>query len=444
VTQRVAVVGGGISGLTAAHRLRTDEGVSVTVYESGATVGGRAGSIHLEGRNLNLGAQFIADFYRDTLALIAELGLAGQVARRKQTAEIVRDLTPVPLWPLKELLTSPALSTTAKIRLLGLLPTLLRTWRDLDVHQLSRSRRHDRRTVAEHISRRCGREDLDYLFGPLLRALLYWDADTTSMTVANAALKAFLTSHRTLHFPDGLQQLSDRLAAGVEVTTGVTITAVHPEGTEYQLIEADGRRHGPFDAVVLAVPAPVALRLWAPLADYAFLRGVDYSRSVHLAFEVDAGAPDYPSGSTLFALSASPGIASFNSTFDPACDSGPGARRLISVFLSDQGYQQLAGLDDPALSDAVLGILADQIRPQVWHRNAVPAHVQRWEFALPKFDVGYVAALTLFKRTFRIPGLALAGDYLVAPYIDGAVTSGIEAAAGIAAHLRTRRHLIAP
>ena len=72
---RVAVVGAGPAGLTAAHRLRA-MGHEVTVMEAGPLVGGRTHTEHFgPGHWSDDGAGWLGTFYPDTLALLDELGL---------------------------------------------------------------------------------------------------------------------------------------------------------------------------------------------------------------------------------------------------------------------------------------------------------------------------------------------------------------------------------
>jgi oxygen-dependent protoporphyrinogen oxidase len=57
------------------------------------------------------------------------------------------------------------------------------------------------------------------------------------------------------------------------------------------------------------------------------------------------------------------------------------------------------------------------------------AVVHRWDPMLPQFRAGYLRHLAAFlKRTDRTPRLAFAGDYLIGPYTEAALTSGLRAA----------------
>ncbi len=69
----------------------------------------------------------------------------------------------------------------------------------------------------------------------------------------------------------------------------------------------------------------------------------------------------------------------------------------------------------------------------------VATHVQRWPEALPFFDVGHFKRLRSFENgeiENQEQPIAFAGDYLGGPFMEGAFTSGIQAAERLDARLR--------
>src|SRR5271155_2052244 len=77
----VIVVGGGLSGLAAAHAAR-QAGLGVQVLERSERIGGRVRTENVGGVYIEVGAAFISKFYDATIALIEELGLAPELVRR--------------------------------------------------------------------------------------------------------------------------------------------------------------------------------------------------------------------------------------------------------------------------------------------------------------------------------------------------------------------------
>ena len=91
MTLRVAVVGGGISGLTAAHRLRTLlPGAAVTVLERRGRVGGVLRTVDLAVLPYDVGAEAFLWRRPEVRDLLDELGLRDQVVHPGGAAPSVR------------------------------------------------------------------------------------------------------------------------------------------------------------------------------------------------------------------------------------------------------------------------------------------------------------------------------------------------------------------
>lgn len=435
----VVVVGAGMAGLTAARQLR-QAGHRVVVLESGDRVGGRLRTALVDGRPHDVGAQFISGFYRRTRELMSNVDLSGQLVRRSQRAFIVRD-GQQGLWPLPGLLGGHALSASAKLGLTRIVGDLVSNGSRLDIHDLSKAARLDTESTDTYIRRKVGDETLNYFFAPLSRGLLYWDTDTTSAPVMLAILKAFATNRGgTYRIDGGIARLPEALSRDLPVYGNQPVRRILRTDDGFHVDTTDGWRvHA--KSVVCATTAETAnvIAPGVPREVTDLLETTTYSRTAMATFRVPREVRDYPEGAILFPVSASADISSVNPHYDNAEDADPRADRLVNVCLSTAGFDKYRDLDDEALGTAVVRQLGFLLGRCDWLSSATLAAVHRWQTALPRFAVGHLRKLAAFQRAqSRLRGLAFAGDYTAAPYIDGAVHSGMTAAGHIQRWLATQ------
>jgi oxygen-dependent protoporphyrinogen oxidase len=108
----------------------------------------------------------------------------------------------------------------------------------------------------------------------------------------------------------------------------------------------------------------------------------------------------------------------------------PAGAGLVNAALTASAAARLWDAPDDAIAEHALAQLArtpiGRLRPQA-------SVVHRWAPMLPQFGAGFLPRLARFLvRLERSPRLAFAGDYLVGPYTEAALTSGLRAASEIA------------
>ncbi|WP_028476621.1 protoporphyrinogen oxidase [Nocardia sp. CNY236] len=444
---RIAVVGGGISGLVAAYRLRTLLGPSadLVVVEQADRVGGILHTGELAGHPVDLGAEAFVARRPEVPALLRELGLESHVVTPVGLRPLVWSggvAHPLPEGTLMGIPTAAEpmhglvdAATSARIAAEPYRPFTWTPGSDIDVYSL----------VADRFGVQVAERSVDPLLGgvyagssrsigvrgalPALAAAL--DDGATSVTAAaRAALPQPADAPIFGGFRDGYRVLLDALVASSGARF-VTATA----GTRL----ARGRRGwvvdplGAVDAVVLATPAPVSAGLLAAVAPTAAaeLAGIEVSSSVVVALALpretalpwNSGiliATGEPLRAKAFTLSSRKWThlaqrdtalvrASFGKFGDPAPLSWPDAELVA------------AAVDDLV---AVTGVA---IEPTA-------AVVQRWPGGLAQYAPGHPDRIaTIEAEVATLDRVAVAGAYLHGVGVPACVASGHAAAQRIAA-----------
>lgn len=437
-THKVIVIGAGMAGMAAAWSLLR-AGVDVTVLERDDRVGGRVRTAVLDGLSIELGAGFLTNFYPRTLHLVEELGLTDRLMPVSRYGAIARGRRPRQVWPAQRFLTGRLVPHRSKLVLLKMAWPVVRHWRVLDHLAMWRADGLDTRSVTDYATAELDDEVLEYLLQPCLSGFLYWTPEQTSQALLFLLLKQALAFRDMVVPAGGMAVLPQRLAEGAEVRLGAEARQVRSNGHgRYEVLVRDRGGEGwlAADGVVCATTATAVAGMCPDLspAQRAFFQAVRYSASICVALPTGAAA------STLVRSILVPrrearrlAAVTVRSARGPEPRS---SRAVATLYASDVGARALLGADDQKVG---AGLLADL-------RAAVPAFgdgwepsggiVQRWPEALPTFDVGYLRRLRRFADGgLDSGGIVFAGDYLGGPFVEGAVGSGLAAAARLLAHL---------
>lgn len=457
--RRVAVVGGGISGLAAAHRLlELDPTAELTLWEAGDRLGGVLETIRQDGFLIERSADNFVTNVPWGIDLCRRLGLADQLLTtdpRFRQALVVRDgrLLPVPqgfalMAPTRigPMLATGILSPWGKLRMLG------------ELFVPPRQSTADE-SLASFVRRRFGRELFDRLVQPLVGGIYTADPEQLSLAATMPrfqqmerrsgslivdALQAAAEPSGAEHSARGARYslfvapregmasltaaLAARLPAGA-ARLGAPIERIERDGARWRVAPARGEAQT-CDAVIVAAPAPVAARLLAT---------VDGALSAELGRIVYAGASlvvagyrreQFPRPIDAFGIVV-PAVErrrvlaiSFSSV--KYAHRAPDDCVLLRVFVGGACQPELAELPDEALRAAVREELAELLgvrgEPALWH-------VARWRGAMPQYHVGHCERVARIESLVAaLPGLALAGNAYRGVGVPHCIHSGEEAA----------------
>jgi protoporphyrinogen oxidase len=261
-----AVIGGGMLGLTLAHRL-AQRGKRVTLFEAEAFLGGLASAWSLQGVVWDRHYHVILLSDSHLRGLLRELALDEEIRWVETRTGIYAGGTLYPLSNSLDYLRLPFLSLSDKLRLAATIVygSRCRDWRRLE-----------RITVEMWLRRLSGRRTFEALWLPLLRAKLGEDYRITSAAFIWGTIQRLYAARRTGlkkemfgYVPGGYARILDRFAGhlekeGVAIHLGAGVKEVAPAAGG--LVVRTERAQQAFDKVAVTTPAPIANPMCAGLA----------------------------------------------------------------------------------------------------------------------------------------------------------------------------------
>jgi protoporphyrinogen oxidase len=278
MTARVAVVGGGITGLALALRL-LDAGARATVFDASPEFGGLSATASLPGGvRWDRFYHVIAGSDRDLVALVEELGLGAELHWQRSTQGIYLGGGVHPLVSPLDLLRLPGLSLLDKWRL---------GWFALRGHQPLPDAVLDGTTAAAWARARCGARAFERFWAPLLRCKLGDAAASASARFLHATLRRLRGARgdsgreRFGWVRGGYRAILDALVArlrarGVELCPGARVRSVRATATGVDVHTDAGVRAFDRAAATLANPLLADVVADLPAATAAALRDCTY------------------------------------------------------------------------------------------------------------------------------------------------------------------------
>ena len=463
---RVVVIGGGVAGLAAAHRL-LDAGRQVTVLEASDRVGGKLLPGRIAGVRVDFGAESMLARRPEAVALAREVGLDGRLQPPATATASIWTRGALRPMPKGHVMGVPGTASA----LSGVLSDegLARIERDAD---LPRTEVGDDVAVGEYVAERLGREVVDRLVEPLLGGVYAGDAYRISMRSAVPQLYQAARTHDSL--TEAVREIQARAAAnqqsgpvfmgieggvgqlplavaesvrarGGEIVTGAPVSELRREGpTGWRVVAGDRVLRA--DAVVVAVPAPAAaalLRAEAPEAATE-LDGIEYASMALVTLAYRRAETGLPAGSG-FLVPPVDGRTIKASTFASQkwgwiADEDPDVI-VLRTSVGRYGETEILERDDAHLVDvsrrdlkAATGLDATPLETRV----------TRWTDGLPQYPVGHHARVARVREhVAKVPGLAVCGAQYDGVGIPACIASAYAAADQLEGDLRGVQELTA-
>jgi oxygen-dependent protoporphyrinogen oxidase len=467
---RIAVIGGGITGLAAANRLRElVPTAELSLFEASSRLGGVLETVEQNGFLIERSADNFLTTPDAALELCRRLGMENELVRTNESrrrAFVVRNgkLLPVPegfflMSPRKLLpmLRSPLLSIAGKLRLLAE-PLIPRGPIALAHNDLAADE-----SVASFVRRRLGREVFERFVEPLVAGIYTADPEKLSMaatmprfveferqyssllratlgqsssdkSTSGARYGLFLTPKRGLQ--SLVKRLADRLPADA-IHLNTNITRINRESGKWQLaFNPQSEIRNPkssFDAIIIALPAYCAARLLdstnSQLASE--LDSIGYAGCAVVSLGFHRSQIDHPLDGFGFVVPQSEPLRIIAGSFASLKYPGRAPRNdvLIRTFIGGALHPEFLDLPDGDLRRIAQDELGELLRI-----TGMPttADIARWPRSMPQYHVGHLARVARIEQLVgSYPTLALAGNAYRGVGIPQCIASGEAAAEGV-------------
>ena len=454
--RHIVVIGGGVSGLAAAHRLiELNPSLDLTLIEASARLGGTLLTDEREGFLLERGPDSFITEKPEAVALAKRLGTESQLIETNPSHRrsfIVRNgrLRPVPegfqllapsrIWPF---ITSDIFSLLGKARMAA----------DLFLPRKSANGVADE-SLASFVRRRLGREALERMAQPMVGGIYTADPETLSL---RATLPRFLDmerDHRSLilamlrkaraqsgtsgaryslflSFDLGMEVLAQALKQKIsrcEVRLNTRVVAIEPErGWKLKTDKGDTIEA---DAICLAVPAYIAAQLLSVVNPSlsAQLNQIKYASTATINFAYPLNAIQHPLDGFGFVVPFVEKRSLIACTFSSVKFPGraPDDHVLLRAFAGGALQPEVFALEESEIVNRVESDLRELLGIT---GKPLFTEVSKWQNSMPQYEVGHLDRIAAIENTVReLPGLTLAGNAYRGAGIPDCIRSGETAA----------------
>ena len=451
--RQVVVVGGGISGLACAYRLK-QLGLPVTILEASGRVGGVIGTIRKDGFLFESGPQSFQGT-ATMLDLIRELGIEGDLETADPHAPrfvyLHGRLKKIPMTP-QALLASSFLGVNSRFKIAS--------------EPFRRTKPPAKEeSVADFVRRKFGHEILEYLVAPFVSGVYAGDPETLSLKAAFPTLEEWEREYGSVlrgamksrsdaekragppplcSFRDGVASIANAIASklGDSLRVGAQVVSVARAGAYEICFEQGGRSEKlTAAAVVVSTPAYIASHqvasISSPLAHT--LSGVAYAPVAVVA----SGYYDRQIAEGLtgfgFLIPRSEKVRTLGTVWNSSLFPGraPDGSVVMTSFIG--------GATDPKLvehSDAEIAAIVEAENARILGITGPPIASVVWKYvkALPQYNLGHGHIVEAIRDGERQnPGLFFCGNYLEGPALGKCVETATQTAQAIRKYFEQAR-----
>lgn len=423
------VIGGGISGLTAAWWLQR-AGIDVTILERESRAGGTMRTMHEKGWLIETGPNSSLETTPLFSEMFKELGILDQRVYADGKANkryILRNgnLHPLPMSP-GAFFSSSLWSTAGKLRLLK---------------EPFVGRAEKEETIAEFVERRLGREFLDYAINPFVAGVYAGSPEQLSVRAAFPKLYALEEKYGGLikgmirgakerkkraekakdraqmfSFISGMETFPKAIASslGNRVRTNVNVVKIERRSGYFVTFkDSSGTMTMGADAVIIATPSEAAASLAGMLAPALapVLSGIHYPPVAEVFLGFKENQIRRPLDGFGFLVPGKEQRKILGTIWSSVLFQGraPEGHVALTTFVGGSRQPELCGQDDKRLTETVVGELQ---RIMNVTGDPVFTKIIRWEKAIPQYNLGYLDVVQKIESCEKeYPGLFFCSNF---------------------------------
>ena len=431
--RRIAIVGGGISGLLAGYRLQ-EAGYSSDIFEKSPFPGGRMSSETVDGYTIDKGAYTLPEFYHGLNRLLKELDLSNELIKTPSTSATYLDgkAYDIKVGSPLALLKFKLLSLKSKIDLIKIALYAKSLGRAIDIsHPTHKSFALEQETAAEFINRKYGDEILDRIAYPLFSELFLGNPEFNSKLPFLYVL-ANLTTFKIFTFKSGMGFLSGYLSKQLNLHLETPVHRIRKcsGGAGYEVF-AGKSTDSPetYDAIILALPLPAIADVLESVPDSikAGMKAIEYCPSIVTVWGAEK-SEDWPTMINNFSRKETEVIGTVISDNQKMPGRVPQGKQLTTVILNEEASRELLNSSDERIREKTIKEIS-RFSPS-FKRQVGLSRIYRWPYAAMQFPPGALLKRKALREKLEkeLGRIYIAGDSLDRTSVEVSLKSGMAAA----------------
>ncbi|WP_227937848.1 protoporphyrinogen oxidase [Alkalihalobacillus deserti] len=438
--RRIAIIGGGITGLAAAHKLEKakEKGMAIDydLFEQKNRLGGKIETKRINGFVIERGPDSYLARKESMSRLAKEVGLEDEMLFNDTGQAYVlkgNQLYPIPdgavmgiPTDIKPFLNTRLLSPIGKLRAVG------------DFFYPRMTSKNEDISLGHFFRRRLGNEVVDHLIEPLLSGIYAGNLDKLSLKATFPQYQQVEQKHGSLirGMKDSKTKKANRNGVttksrgmfltfrnGLEsfikaIESNLNASSIHKNNSLTKIYKQDGQFHlllengdiKIYDEVIVTTPPKVSAKL---LADYPYFSYLDQMEAttvatIAMAYKEDQVKIPYEGTGFVVSKKSNHAITACTWTHKKWKHSTPEGYALLRAYVGRSGDSAIVSRSDEEILSAVLYDLNQIMKIEKQPEFFI---VSRWKEAMPQYNVGHTFKMSKIKEDIarNLPGLYLAG-----------------------------------